>query len=254
MEECFARVLGHLWHFHNTRLKPPSTATYWTDVNCFPTFHKYFTGNCFDFFLKLSFSIEWCVLTLFRVFPIKSYFRTRPVYTTQPFQSYLREIFIIVTPADEKCLTFVRNILWCFLLLFNLRRKLPRVLLWKSSSSLDSKPITWKQSQQAISAANVEFFSWDETQCRVLVDSNPDAMTIHCTMCTLFHTNSAGLSKLGHILKNPKKYFYEHIFFPALTTRRKMGSFKFLWFSNSKIEIFSQKQLSIKYMSDPIAQ
>ena len=49
-----------------------------------------------------------------------------------------------------------------------------------------------------------------------------------CTMCTLFHTNSAGLSKLGHILKNPKKYFYEHIFFPALTTRRKMGSFKFL--------------------------
>ena len=165
MEECFARVLVHLWHFHNTRLKPPSTATYWTGANCFPTFHKYFTGNCFDFFLKLSFSIEWCVLTLFRVFPIKSYFRTRPVYTTQPFQSYLREIFIIVTPADEKCPTFVRNILWCFLLLFNLRRKLPRVLLWKSSSSLDSKPITWKQSQQAISAANVEFLSWDETQC-----------------------------------------------------------------------------------------
>ena len=54
-----------------------------------------------------------------------------------------------------------------------------------------------------------------ETQCRVLVDSNPDAMTIHCTMCTLFHTNSAGLSKLGHILKNPKRYFYEHIFSPA---------------------------------------
>ena len=75
-----------------------------------------------------------------------------------------------------------------------------------------------------------------------------------CTMCTLFNTNSAGLLKLGHILKNHKKYFYEHIFFPALTTRRKMGSFKFLWFSNSKIEIFSQKQLSIKYMSDPIAQ
>jgi len=73
-------------------------------------------------------------------------------------------------------------------------------------------------------------------------------------MCTLFNTNSAGLLKLGHILKNPNKYFYEHIFFPALTTRRKMGSFKFLWFSNSKIEIFSQKQLSIKYMSDPIAQ
>ena len=35
-------------------------------------------------------------------------------------------------------------------------------------------------------------------------------------MCTLFHTNSAGLSKLGHILKNPKKYFYEHIFFPPV--------------------------------------
>ena len=49
-----------------------------------------------------------------------------------------------------------------------------------------------------------------------------------CTMCTLFHTNSAGLSKLGHILKKPKKYSYEHIFSPALTTRRKMGSFKFL--------------------------
>ena len=57
---------------------------------------------------------------------------------------------------------------------------------------------------------------------------------VHCTMCTLFHTNSAGLLKLGHILKNPKKYFNEHIFFPALTTRRKMESFKFLWFSNSK--------------------
>ena len=49
-----------------------------------------------------------------------------------------------------------------------------------------------------------------------------------CTMCTLFHTNSAGLLKLGHILKIPKKYFNEYIFFPALTTRRKMGRFKFL--------------------------
>ena len=51
---------------------------------------------------------------------------------------------------------------------------------------------------------------------------------LQCTMCTLFHTNSAGMLKLGHILKNPKKYFNEHIFFPALTTRRKMESFKFL--------------------------
>ena len=43
-------------------------------------------------------------------------------------------------------------------------------------------------------------------------------LPVQCTMCTLFHTNSAGLLKLGHILKNPKKYFYEHIFFPALTS------------------------------------
>ena len=61
---------------------------------------------------------------------------------------------------------------------------------------------------------------------------------LHCTMCTLFHTNCAGLLKLWHILKNPKKYFYEHIFFPALTTRRKMEKSKFLWFSNSKYAIF----------------
>ena len=60
----------------------------------------------------------------------------------------------------------------------------------------------------------------------------------HCTMCILFHTNSAGLLKLGHILKNPKKYFFEYIFFPALTTRRKMEKSKFLWFSNSKFAIF----------------
>ena len=60
----------------------------------------------------------------------------------------------------------------------------------------------------------------------------------HCTMCTLFHTNSAGLSKLGHILKNPKKYFYEYIFFPALTNQRKMEKYKFLWFSNSKFAMF----------------
>ena len=63
---------------------------------------------------------------------------------------------------------------------------------------------------------------------------------LHCTMCTLFHTYSAGLSKLGHIIKNPKKYFYEYIFFPALTTRRKMEKSYFLWFSNSKFAIFLQ--------------
>ena len=61
---------------------------------------------------------------------------------------------------------------------------------------------------------------------------------VHCTMCTLFNNNSARLSKLGHILKNLKKYFYEYIFFPALTTRRKMEKSKFLWFSNSKFAIF----------------
>ena len=70
--------------------------------------------------------------------------------------------------------------------------------------------------------------------CWNLSPVSPPCIMVHCTMCTLFHTNSAGLLKLGHILKNPKKYFYEHIFFPALTTRRKMESFKFLWFSNSK--------------------
>ena len=47
-----------------------------------------------------------------------------------------------------ECLTCVCKYLMGFV--SNLRGKLPRVLLWKASSSLYSQPITWKQSWQSI--------------------------------------------------------------------------------------------------------
>ena len=61
-----------------------------------------------------------------------------------------------------------------------------------------------------------------------------------CTMCTCVTKRSAGLNKLGHILKCLFYYFIQHIFVPSRSVRRNMGKFQFSWASNSKFVIFSQ--------------
>ena len=70
--------------------------------------------------------------------------------TTQPFQSFLSSSWNLYHGHSSRweCLTCVCKYLMGFV--SNLRGKLPRVLLWKASSSLDSQPITWKHSWQAI--------------------------------------------------------------------------------------------------------
>ena len=61
-----------------------------------------------------------------------------------------------------------------------------------------------------------------------------------CTMCTCGTKPSAGMNKLGHILKFVFCYTIQHIFVPFCSVRRNMGKFQFSWASNSKFVIFSQ--------------
>ena len=63
---------------------------------------------------------------------------------------------------------------------------------------------------------------------------------LHCTMCTCGTERSAGLNKLGHILKCLNCYTIQHIFVPFCSVRRSMGKFQFSWASNSNFVIFSQ--------------
>ena len=49
----------------------------------------------------------------------------------------------------------------------------------------------------------------------------------HCTMCTCGTKRSAGLNKLGHILKRLFYYPIQHIFVPCCSVRRNMGKFQF---------------------------
>ena len=49
----------------------------------------------------------------------------------------------------------------------------------------------------------------------------------HCTMCTCGTKLSAGLNKLGHILKCLFYYPIQHIFVPCCSVRRNMGKFQF---------------------------
>ena len=58
--------------------------------------------------------------------------------------------------------------------------------------------------------------------CNILYDQ-----PMHCTMCTCGTKLSAGLNKLGHILKCLFYYFIQHIFVPSRSVRRNMGKFQF---------------------------
>ena len=67
------------------------------------------------------------------------------VNTTKLFQPVLHKIFTLYTQLMRN-VKISSNVLWASLFIFNPGRNSPWVLLWKSSSSLNSEAIAWEWS------------------------------------------------------------------------------------------------------------
>ena len=109
-------------------------------------------------------------------------------------------------------------------------------------SLIYSKPFSavhWVEtlSSSALPLSRVETVSTKSLHWR---ETLPISSALQCTMCTCGTKLSAGLNKLGHILKCLFYYPIQHIFVPCCSVRRNMGKFQFSWASNSKFVIFSQ--------------
>ena len=151
LSNCF-RDFGHFWNEWIHRICVCGLSGNHTPIlNCpNPNFPKiiFFYHRQFWSVLIPSSNWEFVAMLNFVSTPLNQKLlsvRDLFVNTTKLFEPVLHKNFTLHTQLMRN-VKISSNVLWASLFIFNPGKNLPWVLLWKSSSSLNSEPIAWEWS------------------------------------------------------------------------------------------------------------